>query len=245
MAAGSGLGRLLNDHLTWVEDAELRLRNLFRQPHVWQELYTDRYWHLRPLADGRDIRSTPLITNEATWQRDRLQAIRDQLSRDRDLLNLPDNILAVVPDTSVFMHYKFYDDIDWPKELGVKAVRLVVPHLVIDELDSLSARSNLDSDRARSVIKSLQELRGTDPPTKSIPVPKRKNVDLQILPDPPGHARRSNNDDEILARAEYLAAFVGEEHICVVAGDYGMRLQATARGLACFQLRDQLRLPKT
>jgi len=91
------------------------------------------------------------------------------------------------------------------------------------------------------VIKSLQLLRGTEPPT--IPTDVRKNVELQILPDPPGHPRRPNNDDEILGRAEYISAFVGNDRIRVVAGDYGMRLQATARDLHCLQLRDELRLP--
>jgi len=54
-SGGGGLGRLLTDHLTWVEDAERHLRNLFRSPSIWQELYTDGYWHLRPLANQRDI----------------------------------------------------------------------------------------------------------------------------------------------------------------------------------------------
>jgi len=35
----------------------------------------------------------------------------------------------------VFIHYEFYDDIDWPKELGAKAVRLVVPQIVVEELE--------------------------------------------------------------------------------------------------------------
>jgi len=239
-SGGGGLGRVLTGHLTWVEDAELQLRNLFRSPSVWKELYTDRYWHLRPLANERDIRSTPLITNEATWQRDRLQAIYDQLHDAREVLELPESTLAVVPDTNVFMHCEFYDDVDWAKELGAKSVRLVVPQIVVEELDSLSFRSNPDSDRAKKVIRSLQLLRGAELP--STPIQVRKNVDLQILPDLPGHPRRPNNDDEILARVEYLAAFVGEDHIRIVAGDYGMLLRATSRGLSCVQLREELRL---
>jgi hypothetical protein len=242
VAGSSGLGRLLTDHITWVEDAELQLRHLFRSPSVWQELYTDRYWHLRPLADSRDIRSTPLVQNEATWQRDRLKAIFDQLHDARAALELPDNTLAIVLDTNVFMHYEFYDDVDWPKELGTKAVRLVVPQLVIDELDTLSYRANTDSDRAKKVIRSLQQLRGGAAPTTAIVLPKHENVDLLILPDPPGHPRRPNNDDEILARVEYLAAFVGEDRILLVAGDYGMLLRGTARGLSCVQLREGLLL---
>lgn len=239
-SGGKGLGGLITDYLLWVEAAEFQLRGLFRSPDVWQALFTDRYWRVRDFAQGRDIRSAPQITNEATWQRDRLQAILDQLLEDQKVLDLPEGYIAALPDTSVFMHYEFYDQIPWPAELAAERVRLVVPLLVVDELDDLSFRSKPTSERASKVIKSLQKLRDSTPPTT--PVPVRDNVDLQLLPDPPGHRRRSNNDDEIPTRAEYLAAFMGTERIRVITADAGMQFRATARDIPCIQLRDELRM---
>jgi hypothetical protein len=239
IASGGGdFGRLWNDYLTWVETAEFQLQSLFASPTVWQELYSDRYWHLRDLGQGRPVRPFPLITNEAKWQATRLQAIKEPLERAQQHYDLPPGHEAVVPDTSAFMHYKFYDDIAWPKVIGAKSVRLVVPLLVIEELDNLSFRSNPDSERARKVMRALRLLRGAKPP--EIPVAVRKSVDLQILVDPPGHRRRPNNDDEILTRAEYLSAFVGADRVRVAARDYGMQLRASGRGLRWVELPEDL-----
>lgn len=236
----SGLGGLLTDYLTWVENAEFQLRGLFASPSVWQELYSERYWHLRDLAQGRAIRGVPLIANEGAWQGDRLQAIRDQLQEAQQLFDLPREYVAIVPDTDVFVEHKRYDQIDWPKLAGAKKVRLVVPLLVIDQLDDLSYKARPSArERARAVIKDLRKRRGEEAPES--PVVVRRDVDLQLLVDPPSHKRRTNEDDEILTRVEYLTALV-EGRVAVATGDYGMQLRASARGLRSLALPGVLRL---
>jgi len=236
-AGGGDFGKIWNGYLNWVETAEFQLPSLFRSPGVWQEIYNDRYWHIRDMRTEAPTRPYPLIQNEAAWQARRLQAIVDQLERvQRDFGELPPDGCAVVPDTSFFMHYhRFFNEIDWPEEIHAGSVRLVVPLLVIDELDDLSFRSKPTSERARRVLRALRELRGDQPPES--PVRVRASVDLQVLVDPPRHRRRPNNDDEILARAEYLAAFVGPERVRVAAIDYGMQLRAASRELRWIELR--------
>jgi hypothetical protein len=59
--------------------------------------------------------------------------------------------------------------------------------------------------------------------------------------DAPGHEARRNDDDEILTRAEYLAAPVGDR-VYVAAGDLGMQTRAITRGLKCLVLPMELRL---
>ena len=61
----------------------------------------------------------------------------------------------------------------------------------------------------------------------------------QILMDPSTHARRSNDDDEFMTRAQYLNAFVnGELYVC--SADRGVRLRASLRDLKIFKLPDAL-----
>lgn len=235
-SGGGNSSQMWNRYLLWVEAAESQLSSLFRRAGLWQGLYTDRYWHIRGFQTGPSARPHAIIANEATWQGRRLQAVVDQLERaHRDLSSLPDGALAVVPDTSFLMnHHEFFDELDWAGLLAVRAVRLVVPLAVIDELDDLSFRGKDTSVRARKVIRALRRLRGHRPPEE--PVPVRPEVDLQILVDPPGHRRRPNSDDEILARAEYLAAFVGPERVRVAAFDYGIQLRAPGRDLSWIEL---------
>jgi hypothetical protein len=238
-AGGGSFGKMWNDYLTWVEAAETHLSNLFRSRGVWQELHNDRYWHIRGMRTGAPTRPEAAIRSEADWQTRRLQEIVDEFIRiERDFASVHARGMAVVPDTSFFMNYKrFFDEIDWSKELGASSVRLVIPLLVIDELDDLSFRRKDSSERARKVIRALRRLRGNRPPGE--PVPMRRNVELQVMVDRPGHRRRSNNDDEILARVEYLAAYIGPERVRVLAMDYGMQLRASSRDLQSVQLPEE------
>lgn len=238
VAGGTGLGQLLNDYLTWVEDAETQLRSLFASDALWRELFSDRYWHLRELAVGRPIRPVPLIVNEARWQAARLDALAQQLVGTQQLFELPTDCMAIVPDANVFAHYRRYNEIDWPKLVAAPSARLIVPLLVIDQLDELSYKSREGGKRAFEVLRAIQHLRGIAPP--EAPIDVRPGVALQLMVDPARHKRRANSDDEFLARVEYLASLV--DRVVVATGDYGMRLRAQGRGLRWIDLPQELRL---
>lgn len=96
-------------------------------------------------------------------------------------------------------------------------------------------------ERASGVLRSLRKLRGDDPPEKLLDV--RQRVELQVLLDPVGHQRRANSDQELLVRAEHLAAMVGDDRVVIATGDLGMQLRATSRRLGCFSMPERLRLP--
>jgi predicted ribonuclease YlaK len=138
------------------------------------------------------------------------------------------------------MHFQRYDQIDWLTECRAEAVRLVLPLLVIDELDAKSYNSSPRGERVKKVLRSLEKARGDASP--ELPVRVRDRVTYQVLMDPDGHQRRPNNDDEILSRAERLAELVGAKNVLIVTGDRGMKLRASARGLRCEILPDRLRI---
>lgn len=240
IAQGGGqFGQLYNEYLMWVEEAEAVLRSLFRSSGLWRQLYSDRYWRIRQMDTGRPVRPMPLMTSEMTWHLDRLEAVAGHLREVHQNFQLPNGCAAIVPDTNVFAHYRRYDEIEWQELATSKSARLIIPLVVIDELDALSYRSREGGHTAAGVLRALQRLRGTAPPHS--PVEVRSGVTLQILVDPPGHARRANADDEILTRVEYLSALVGDR-ILVATGDYSMRLRAQARGLRFLELPGDLRL---
>jgi hypothetical protein len=68
-----------------------------------------------------------------------------------------------MPDTNVLVHGRFLDEVDWPKVLGVESVALIVPMVVIEELDKLkhSGESRRVKERADKVAKKLKSLRPT------------------------------------------------------------------------------------
>ena len=240
-AGGGGIApeRHRDEYLAWVETAEVQLRSLFAAPDVWRKLYTDRYWHLRELTSDTP-RPYPLVDMEARWQVTRLERLAERLRQAQQFLELPAGSVAVVPDTNVFAHYRRFDEIRWPELAGAKQVRLVVPLLVLDELDKLSYKSRSGGERAAGALRALAWLRGDSLP--EAPVHVREGTTLQFLVDPPGHQRRANSDDELLTRVEDLVAVVGEE-VRVATGDYGMHVRARARGLRCLTLPEELRLP--
>ena len=112
--------------------------------------------------------------------------------------------MAVIPDTNIFLHYTFFSEIAWNRLEGFREVRLVVPLLVIEELDSqkFARGANAPRRRARKVLRALREIRGDLPPES--PAEVRAGVDLQVLMDPRHHARNPNDDEEILDRADSL-----------------------------------------
>lgn len=240
LANGGGqFGPLYNNYLMWVEEAERVLRSLFRSPDLWRELYSERYWRIRQMDTGRPVRPIPLIRDEMAWHLDRLETVAQDLKEMERNFQLPANSVAIVLDTNVFAHYRRYDEIDWPHLVESESARLVIPLVVVDELDALSYKSREGGHTAAGVLRALQRLRGDAPPASPIAV--RPGVSLQVLVDPPGHTRRVNADDEILTRVEYLSAAMGDR-VFVASGDYGMRLRARARGLRFIELPDDLRL---
>ena len=238
-SGGRGLQTQQNSYLSWVEDIDRALHLYFTAAWVWEELYTPRWVEIRGLTPASP-RPYPLIAGEAQTQSDRLKEIVERLERSQAHFDLSGKFVAVVPDTNVFLHYRFFDEIDWPGLVRAKEVRIVVPLLVIKQLDEKTYRSDDRGDRAKKAIRTLRKLQA-GLPTPEAPADVRAGVSVQLLMDPPGHQRSGNDDDELLTRAEYLSSLT-DGRVYVATGDYGMQAQATLRGLKCLELPDDLRL---
>lgn len=227
-------------YLRWAEGAEASLRQVFASPEVWRAIHTPRFEEIRAISKDT-LRPMPLVNLEGEAQRDRFMTLAGRLRSELHAFEVGSDCVAVLPDTNVFLHRFRYDQIDWPKEVGAKCVRLVVPEIVVDELDEKSYKSNLLSRRANEVLKALRRAHiGRSPTT---PVEVRSGTELQFLMDPEGHQRRSNADDEFLSRARHLGDIVGADRLFVATGDLGMQLRAETRRLRVLSLDDKYLLP--
>src|SRR6266568_842436 len=214
-------------YLAWCDEASRRLRERFVTPELAELAERDQ----RDLTLGGAVMTRPrefLDRNIDIWQvrlvdaGARLMALKPFIEREGHI---------VVMDTSAFIEGVYFTDFDWRSLDGIDAVipvRLVVPIIVIDELDDLK-RDRRGRDRARSVLRRLRELYGS----KLLePVELRgwPGVTIEVLLDNPGHRRLPDNDEEIIDRAAYIRQLTGRD-VLLVAGDYGMLFRAASAGL--------------
>jgi predicted ribonuclease YlaK len=70
-------------------------------------------------------------------------------------------------DSNVYVHCRPFQEVLWPDVLKVDRVRIVMPYVVLDELDKVKDMKGDRSDRARTVIKVIDGLIATAPANSS------------------------------------------------------------------------------
>ncbi|WP_189845403.1 PIN domain-containing protein [Streptomyces umbrinus] len=230
------------EYLAWADTCENRLRAVFAEPDIVALLHTRRYWHLyrHHEAEADDVwinTNLPVpdpAGQEATAQLAALTALARQAEQLGALAEWPGRVL--VYDTNSLMHYQPPDAIDWAARVKAQAVRLVVPLVVIDELDRKQHEgSDKMAQRARSALRALDKFLDGARPGRVAPLPGRAGVTIEILMDEPGHRREASADDEVIERGVLLAQITCAP-VTVVTADTGMRLRATAAGLETLRL---------
>ncbi|MDG4834143.1 PIN domain-containing protein [Solwaraspora sp. WMMD1047] len=236
--ASDGTRYSRDQYLNWADSAENQLRNLFAETDLLNSLHSERYWRIHNL-DDYSARPAALLIAEIDLQLGLLLGTVGRLEGNRKLAQLPGDVLVL--DTNTFMHCTLFTTIDWLKEFDAEAVRLVLPLLVLDELDdkTFSAHARL-SKRASKVLRTLDPF--MDRVVESGAVEIAPGVTLEVLRDDEDHRRRGNNDTELLDRAEFLLQVI-ERPVTLVTTDYGMRVRSKARNLRVRVMPERLRLP--
>lgn len=214
-------------YLAWCAEASRRMREQFVSIDLAELAERDQ----RELTFGGAVMTRPrefLDSNIDLWQV-RLAGVRMTLEKLRPFIERPGSLLVL--DTSAFIEGEYFTELDWHGLAGVQAgrpVRLIVPIIVIDELDDLK-RDRRAGDRARSVLHRLWELRdgaGMAPAE----LKGRRGVAIEVFLDDLHHRRLPDNDAEIIDRAIYVGELTGQS-VTLVAGDYGMLYRAAAVNL--------------
>lgn len=160
VVAGDGIRYRRDQYLSWADDAETRLRNVFAEQDLIASLHSERYWRIHNRQEY-SARPTALLLAEIDLQLGLLLGSVERLESYRQLAERPGEILVL--DTNTFMHCMLITDIRWCREFNVEAARLILPLLVLDELDdkTFSAHARL-SKRASKVLRTLEPFMDLD-----------------------------------------------------------------------------------
>jgi rRNA-processing protein FCF1 len=158
----------------------------------------------------------------------------------------------VILDTSFYIeHDKKLEEADFGPLIDVwqSPVRVLVPIVVVDELDGLKRNGKpLVRWRAGYTLGVLDRVFGkTTGPERLragdvVPGPDgltRSEVTIELLFDPPGHIRLPINDDEIVDRALAVEPLAGR-NVTLLTYDTGQSTRARNAGLQVVKLRKDL-----
>ncbi|MFE4459517.1 PIN domain-containing protein [Nocardia tengchongensis] len=233
--------RRFHQYLAWANEAARALRHIVRATDIDRLVLTRRYWMLQSMncipnsptyGLVMDLLETELSERQGVIE-DAHHAIRHAANR------WPPSSWYAVADTSFYMTYpKQLADIDFAELLSSRhdPVHLLIPILVLDELDGLK-RNNQTKTKARQTLKALEDT-FPDPHRAQVlragrmdDEPPRGVVNVEIILDPMGHSRLPMADQELIDRAVVLQGLTGKS-ISFLTYDTAQRMRARAAGLA-------------
>jgi hypothetical protein len=250
-------------YLEWVVHAARVLGSQVSSTDIEQLVHTRGYDRLLAFAVGTapsEVTTEPVDMTRTRAVRRLLQLEIDQRIAAFNLAKEQlDNRIGIwsragqfiLPDSTFYIKYpekledvNFWELLDAPRE----PIHIVIPMVIVDELDSLKDRSSKWEVRWRAGYtlsllhdRTNEGLRGPLAVGKQLSLPggyyaPGPEVTIEVVPDPPGHRRLAINDDEIVARNvsyEPLAA----RRIRLLTYDTGQSMRARSAGLDVLKLQ--------
>jgi hypothetical protein len=225
-----GAEKIAYEYVRAVSEVKRILRGTFVDVPT-ARLRTPRFWAINALES---VRLIEMVNDERDVQTAWLEGIATQVANLGQRF-AGDSAVAVL-DTHILLHYRLFIEVDWLAVVGASSVRLVVPLRVVDELDEKkAARRNDIRDRARTVLRHLEERFGTEiRPAVSIEVVALAELDPDVYREP-----RLPVDVEIIELCDGLVAYAGPNRTYLVTGDLGMRLRARIRSVPVREMPDK------
>ncbi len=211
--------------LTSLEAIESTFSHSFEGQDWYDQLYSPGYWAIRAMTPDT-TRPVLLLRSEVGRILRWLDDIEVELKRISQQDEWDDrSIPRIVLDTSAIVREGEFDTFNWEPVVNSACVRIILPILVIRELDNLK---NVGKEpKARKRLRRIYELledhgRGA--------APIRPGVTIELLMNPRRHVPLAINDEEIIGRVQYLKGRLGGP-LKLISGDYRMVLSARAEGL--------------
>ncbi|MEU6243555.1 PIN domain-containing protein [Streptomyces sp. NPDC047024] len=219
------------DEWTWEAAEEINQR--FTDREIAGQLRAGRYRAIltAPLDEARLMMYTEL--NEL---REYFRAVANRVRAMQERHGRAGAARYVVLDTNTTLHFMRFDKVSWQKVFG-KGTTVVVPHVVVDEIDAKSYQTGDKkiSRRARGVFRLLESVLEAGPEGGTA----ADGTPVLIAADEPGHARLPVPDDELVASALRLGQAVAPVEVVVVSRDIGVRTRAAAWKLSARPLPDK------
>jgi hypothetical protein len=250
---GPAYGRL-SKYLRWASQAARMLRSVVSPADVARLVLTKRYEALLSgAASGlAGSHQEGFLNDLISLELEERVADFDEVLADlREVMDRWDRagVLAVA-DSSVYIEHDAKLEMwDFQNLCSAReqAVHLIFPMVVVDELDGIKQvkdrnrrwragytlavlERHLPTGRGSGVIREADAS-----PLETGGVP-RGAVSVEVLYDPPGHARLPINDDEIVDRAVTVQLLSGRP-VQVITYDTGQAMRARAAGLTVVKLR--------
>ncbi|MFE1465140.1 PIN domain-containing protein [Streptomyces nigra] len=218
------------DEWTWRAAEEINRR--FSDREIAEQLRGGRYRAIlaAPLDEAR-----LMLYAELSELRDHFRSVANRVRAMQDRYGRGGAVRYAVLDTNTTLHFTRFDKVPWQKVFG-KGTTVIVPHVVVDEIDTKSYQTGDKkiSRRARGVFRLLESVLEAGP-EKAI---AEDGTPMFIQADEPGHARLAVPDDELVASATRLCQAVAPAEVVVVSRDIGVRTRARAWGLPARPLPD-------
>lgn len=224
-------------YLTWSEDVEPQLRNVFQPEFVTDLVRTTGYWTLRTISPDA-IRLNTLIRTEYEGRGRAMDGLIQQLKQEQVRWEKKAAPL-IVPDTTMFLDKDHpVDSINWAAEIGAKIdARLVVPLIVIHELDRLKRQgNNTTGTLARTAIRWLSERLPKDVDGYSAVLGDATPATTVEAYVHRGPSRPDDADGIIIEFCLWLAA-ISNLPTTLLTRDLGMSLRARSQGIEVVHIR--------
>ena len=230
---GSGQPDSIRWYAGMLDTLETTLHHYLEDGELADGLFTDRYWHILRGSVPDSLYGKGVFGQELQYQAWRLGRACEELEAMREWAQEGEGIV-VVPDTNILIHCGELRSINWRAAAGRDTVRVIVPLVVVDELDELkrTARDKADRETIRANMRQLKErIFGLKAGTAA---QLGDGVTISILPDPRGHRRLPTNDEEICDRAAALKQFGAG--VVLASNDYGMHVRAKGFSLVTVEV---------
>ena len=240
-------------YLEWVTNSVRMLEHRVSAADVDRLVLTRGYERLVSAAGsltGADIGTQRALNGMVNLEiQQRIKGLEEATTElDAQITRWSGNLAFVVPDTSVYLeHDDKLEHLDFTSLLQArpdKTVRVVVPIIVLDELDGQKRRGEtLMRWRAGYTLgvmdRVLANVVGSGVLHPQAADYSRGGVVLDVLFDPRGHVRLPINDDEIVDRARAAEALAGIP-VTLVTFDTHQSTRARHAGLTVIKLSKPL-----
>lgn len=237
-SAGNSTTDQLNHYFRWAEAAEPQLANVLALPDARALVRTETYWVLRT-ASPDTVRLTTLINDEYQARQKALEQLAAELRKQ--CKRWADGAAPlVVPDTNMFLDKdESIEQVDWAVPVGSSIdVRVVVPLVVIHELDRLKRQGNSTTARlAQTAIRWLATILPTESGRSERLSTGEHGATFEAYVHD-GPARPGDADGVILDVCRRLPT-IANLPLTLVTKDLGMSLRAGAAAVKVVYLEKQ------
>lgn len=147
-------------------------------------------------------------------------------------------------DTNIFLHFQNFEKIDWLSESFSKNCKLIIPPVVIDELDEKKIGTNKIGNRARNILNRFEQL------SEMEEAKINENIEFEILLLKPSreiyesnHLNFDEKDHRLIASIIQFSQEYNINDILLCSNDIGPRLRAKMFSIKSLKLDSKYLIP--